>query len=62
MENQSNLTGISEDQELYRTMIESSRDGIIITQNGKFRFLNKAFAEMISDRVTIDTGVLVRHD
>ena len=47
MEQPSNFIVISEDQELYRTMIENSRDGIVITQNGKFKFLNKAFAEML---------------
>jgi len=47
MEPPSNFTVISENQELYRTMIENSRDGIIITQNGKFKFLNKAFVEML---------------
>jgi PAS domain S-box-containing protein len=33
--------------DLYRRMVEESRDGICITQNGRFKFANKAFCEVI---------------
>jgi PAS domain S-box-containing protein len=32
---------------LYRTMIEQSRDGIAITQDGFFRYVNASFCEMV---------------
>ena len=47
MEKQSKMSGISGNHELYRMMIENSRDGICITHNGRFKYLNKAFAEML---------------
>jgi len=33
--------------DLYRRMVEESRDGICITQNGMFRYANKAFCDMM---------------
>lgn len=35
------------DSNLYRRMVEDSRDGICITQDGKFKYVNKAFCEML---------------
>lgn len=34
-------------EEKYRTLIEKAMDGIIITQHGKLKFVNKAFCELI---------------
>jgi PAS domain S-box-containing protein len=36
-----------ESNDLYRDMIENSRDGICITQNGLFTYVNKSFCEML---------------
>jgi len=33
--------------DLYRTMIEQSRDGIAITQDGRFKYVNESFCEML---------------
>lgn len=35
------------DFDLYRRMVENSRDGICITQNGMFRYANQAFCDML---------------
>ena len=39
--------GLTENNDLYRSMIENSRDGIIIAQFGKFKFVNLAFCNMV---------------
>ena len=39
--------GLTENNDLYRNMIENSRDGIIIAQFGKFKFVNLAFCNMV---------------
>lgn len=67
MDKHTSFTGIPEDQELYRMMIENSRDGICITQNGKFKFLNRAFIEMLGYTVeelcdTISSDLLAESD
>ncbi len=36
-----------ESEEKYRTLIDKALDGIIITQNGRFKFVNRAFCEMM---------------
>lgn len=36
-----------ESNDIYRDMIENSRDGICITQNGLFVYVNKSFCEML---------------
>lgn len=38
---------LAEKENLYRTLIEKSLDGVIITQDGKVLMVNKAFADMI---------------
>ena len=38
---------LRESEEKYRTLIEKAVDGIIITQHGKLKFVNKAFCELI---------------
>lgn len=38
---------LSRSEEKYRTLIEKALDGIIIIQDSKFRFVNRAFCEMI---------------
>lgn len=39
--------GFSENNELYRDMIENSRDGICITQDGLFTYVNKSFCQLL---------------
>lgn len=43
---QTELT-LAEQEKLYRTLIEKSLDGIVISQDGKVVLVNKAFADMI---------------
>jgi PAS domain S-box-containing protein len=38
---------LRESEEKYRTLIEKAMDGIIITQQGKLKFVNKAFCELV---------------
>jgi len=38
---------LRDSEEKYRMLIHKARDGIIITQDGKFKFVNKAFSDMI---------------
>ena len=38
---------LQESEAKYRLMVESSRDGIVISQNNKFIFLNDAFASLL---------------
>ena len=38
---------LSESEKKYRTLIEKSLDGIVISQNGKVVMVNKAFADML---------------
>lgn len=38
---------LAEQEKLYRTLIEKSLDGIVISQDGKVVLVNKAFADMI---------------
>ncbi len=38
---------IPENLELFYNMVENARDGINITQNGVFKYVNKAFCEML---------------
>lgn len=38
---------LSEQEKLYRSLIEKSLDGIVISQDGKIVLVNKAFADMI---------------
>lgn len=38
---------VPENLELFYDMVENARDGINITQNGVFRYVNKAFCEMV---------------
>lgn len=38
---------LEQSEQKYRYLIENARDGIIITQFGKFKFVNKAFCQMI---------------
>ncbi|NVO19949.1 MAG: PAS domain S-box protein [Bacteroidetes bacterium] len=48
-----------ENQDLYRRMVEDSRDGICITQNGMFKYVNKAFCDMLgysAEELTTLTG------
>ncbi len=48
-----------EDFDLYRRMVENSRDGICITQNGMFRYANQAFCDMLGytlEELTSVTG------
>ena len=49
---------LPENNELYRNMIENSRDGICITQNGLFRFMNKAFGDLIGYQPELLVGTL----
>lgn len=53
--------------DLYRDMIENSRDGICITQNGLFTYVNKSFCEMLGYTAMELTGsqasdLLAEHD
>jgi PAS domain S-box-containing protein len=41
------LKELRESEEKYRKLIEQAHDGIIITQNGKFRFVNPALCGML---------------
>jgi PAS domain S-box-containing protein len=54
-----------EDDSLYRRMVEESRDGICITQNGMFKYVNKAFCELVGysakDLVTMRGADLLAH-
>jgi PAS domain S-box-containing protein len=38
---------LMESEEKYRTLIDKATDGILITQNGVFKFVNPAFCEMM---------------
>lgn len=38
---------LEQSEQKYRNLVENARDGIIITQFGKFKFFNKAFCNMI---------------
>lgn len=38
--------------DLYRTMIEESRDGITITQDGRFKYVNESFCAMLGYSAT----------
>jgi PAS domain S-box-containing protein len=38
---------LRESEEKYRLLVESSRDGIVISQHDKFIYVNQAFAEML---------------
>ncbi len=38
---------LKESEEKYRTLIEKAVDGIIITQNGKLKFVNQSFCELV---------------
>lgn len=38
---------LEQSESKYRNLVENARDGIIITQFGKFKFVNKAFCNMI---------------
>ncbi len=38
---------LAESEEKYRSVIENATDGIVITQNGKLKFLNKTMCEMM---------------
>ncbi len=42
---------LRESEEKYRTLIDKALDGIIITQNGRFKFVNHAFCEMMQYEV-----------
>jgi PAS domain S-box-containing protein len=45
-----------ESNDFYRDMIENSRDGICITQNGVFTYVNKSFCEMLGYSANDLTG------
>jgi PAS domain S-box-containing protein len=51
---------LKESEEKYRTLIEKAMDGIIITQQGKLKFVNRAFCELIqySEEELIDKPYL----
>ena len=38
---------LEQSESKYRNLVENARDGIIITQFGKFKFVNKAFCSMV---------------
>jgi PAS domain S-box-containing protein len=38
---------LKESEEKYRTLVETSQDGICLTQDGKFKFVNRAMCEML---------------
>lgn len=38
---------LSQSEQKYRNLVENAHDGIIITQFGKFKFVNKAFCNMV---------------
>ncbi len=38
---------IQESEAKYKTLVENSQDGILITQNGKFKFVNNALCRML---------------
>ncbi|MFZ4523715.1 MAG: PAS domain S-box protein [Bacteroidales bacterium] len=41
------LDRLEKSEQKYRMLIENARDGIIITQDGKFKFVNKALCEIL---------------
>ena len=43
----SDQNNLPENFELFHDMVENARDGINITQNGNFKYVNKAFCDMI---------------
>ena len=49
---------LTESNELYRSMIENSRDGICITQNSHFTYVNKSFCELLGYTLEELTGLL----
>ncbi|MDF1549386.1 MAG: PAS domain S-box protein, partial [Bacteroidales bacterium] len=51
---------LRESEEKYRTLIEKAEDGIIITQQGHFKFVNRAFCQMMqySENELIDKPFL----
>jgi PAS domain S-box-containing protein len=46
-ENKKMQDALSESEKKYRTLIDKATDGILITQDGLFRFVNPAFCEMM---------------
>jgi len=63
----SDQKGLSENNELYQSMIENSRDGIYITQNSRVTYVNKSFCELLgytSDEMTspLDSDMLFNWD
>ncbi len=51
---------LQESEQKYRMLIENARDGIIITQDGKFKFVNKALCDILeySENELIETSFL----
>jgi PAS domain S-box-containing protein len=45
------------DDNLFKRMVEDSRDGICITQNGMFKYVNKAFCSMVGYTATEITAL-----
>jgi PAS domain S-box-containing protein len=52
---------LEESEEKYRTLVEESRDGIAIIQDGVFRYLNPALTEMLKKPKDIDETFFLYH-
>lgn len=48
---------LKQSEELYRTLVQTTHDGIAILYNGKMEFVNEAFCKMIGCRQNEITGV-----
>ena len=48
---------LSHSEERYRALVESSQDGVFITQSGRYSYVNRSYAEMLGYEVTELTGI-----
>lgn len=55
------LRTLQESEHKYSTLVESANDGIMISQDGVFKFVNKKLADMLGHTVSDMTGMSIQH-